>query len=73
MIQRMIIDYQMILLNAASFVAIVKSFFDENFKLDMDLDLTTIGGFLVLLSVVVLNLAKAYKEVKTVKKDKEIQ
>ncbi|MFA5670490.1 MAG: hypothetical protein WC967_14720 [Balneolaceae bacterium] len=71
MLTRMTLDYQMILLNAASVVALVKAFFTDNFKLDIDLDLTTIGGFLVLLSVVALNVAKTYKEIKSIKKDNE--
>ena len=67
----MVLDYQMIILNAGSFYALAETFLDENNEINIDMSLTTVGGFLVLLSVVALNLAKAYKEIKTAKKQNE--
>lgn len=65
------LDPTMLLLNAASGAALVKTFFNEDMSLKMEMNLTTIGGFLVLISIVVLNVAKAYKEIKTAKNNNQ--
>ena len=50
------IDLSLLLLNTTSLGVLVLSWFSEN--------LNTVGGFIVMLSVALLNCAKAYKEFK---------
>jgi len=54
------IDFSLLALNATSITALMLWFGEH---------LNTIGGFIVMMSIAILNLAKAYKEVKSGKKD----
>lgn len=56
------IDYNLIVLNAASVTTLAMSWFTDN--------LNTAGGFLVMVSIAVLNFSKAYNQVKSAKNNK---
>ena len=65
-------DYQSTLLNVGSIAVMTKTFVTEDLKLDLEnMDINTVGGLMVAVSFVVLNFAKAYKEIKSNKEKKK--
>jgi len=63
-------NYQILALNLGSGGVMAKAFLDENLELDLKMDLTTVGGFLVMASIIALNVVKTYRELKLARREK---
>lgn len=66
----MALDYQYIGLNLGSGTVVAKTFIDENFNLSIDMDWSTVGGFLVMTSIIVLNVVKICREYRAAKRER---